>query len=162
MLIATCIFTIFSAWKWGDWKNWKKYHPTMLFIAMSDLLYNYLYYGHLLWEYRPLFIQKNTISTILATFIILPLSGLIFLSNFPGTWKKLFVRIAKFLVVYMSFELVFNLLGIIVHEHGWNLWWSLLWNVVMFSIWALHYKKPLLAYLAGAALIILMNIKFPM
>lgn len=161
MLIATCIFTIFSAWKWGDWKNWQKYHPTMLFIAMSDLLYNYLYYGHWLWSYKSMFIQKNIIPTLLATFIILPLSGLIFLSDFPDTWKGLFERIVKFLVIYISFEYVFKLLGIIVHKHGWNLWWSLLWNTVMFSIWALHYKRPVLAYPAGAVWVIFMNITFP-
>ena len=161
MFIATTILTIFCAWKWGDWKNWQKYYPTMLFITMSDLLYNYLYYGHWLWKYRSMFIQKNTIPTLLATFIILPISGLIFLSNFPGTWKGLFARITKFVIIYMSFELVFDLLGIIIHERGWNLWWSLSWNIVMYSIWALHYKKPLLAYPAGAELIMLMNVKFP-
>jgi len=28
---------LFAAWKWGDWKNWREYYPTILFFIIGDL-----------------------------------------------------------------------------------------------------------------------------
>ena len=38
-LVLNAIFLVMGL-KWGDWKNWRKYHATILFLWFGDLLYN--------------------------------------------------------------------------------------------------------------------------
>jgi len=42
-------------------------------------------------------------------------------------------------------------LGYFTHHNGWNIWFSLIFNYILFSVLYLHYKKPLYAW--GIALI---------
>ena len=34
------------AWRFGDWRNWKNYQSTILYLITSDLLYNFLCYNY--------------------------------------------------------------------------------------------------------------------
>lgn len=36
---------IITCWKWGDWKNWKLYYPTIQFLIIGDLKANFLLYN---------------------------------------------------------------------------------------------------------------------
>jgi hypothetical protein len=161
MLIGITIGTILIAWKWGDWKNWQKYHSTMIYIAMGSLLYGFLYHGHWLWQYKPEFLVTPVIAYMLSTFMILPLTGLLFLTDYPDTVKGQLFRITKFITIYIVFELVFTILGLFAYNYGWNIWWSLAWNCMMFPMFALHHKKPLIAYGASTIMVIIMLILFP-
>lgn len=161
MHISVTIFTIIIALKWGDWKNWQKYHTTMLYIAMCNLLYYFVYYGHWLWQYKPDFLVNHVIADVLSTFIIVPLTGLIFLTDYPDTVKGQLFRNIKFITIYILFEMAYYLHGIFVYNYGWNIWWSLAWNCMMFPLWALHHKKPLTAYCTSIIVIIIMLILFP-
>ena len=38
--------------KWGDWRDWSKYHSTILFLWFGDLLYHFLCYDYIMWEYK--------------------------------------------------------------------------------------------------------------
>lgn len=42
-IILVLVFVII-AWKWGDWKNWKLYYPTILFMILGDFVYIFLTY----------------------------------------------------------------------------------------------------------------------
>ena len=49
----------------------------------------------------------------------------------------------------------------LVYNDGWNTWLSIAWNCIMFPMIALHHKKPLMAYVASIAAVILILIFFP-
>lgn len=155
--VITTVFVVACAIKWGDWKNWKKYHTTMIYIAMSDLLYNFIYYNHWLWQYAP----NHTIADLVYSFVILPLTGLILLTNFPTRFKEQLFRIAKFIVIYYLFEIIFFRYGVISYDYGWNILWSLAWLLMMIPMFVLHHKKPLIAYAASTTVVIIMLILFP-
>jgi hypothetical protein len=153
MHLTVICFTIFSAWKWGDWKNWQKYHTTMLYIAMGNMLFNFFYHSHLLWQYKKSFLVVNHVAAdTLTTFIILPLTALIFLTNYPDEFKQQLFRIIKFITIYFVVEIFYCIYGIIIYKYGWNIWWSLTWDCMMFPMLVLHHKKPLIAY--GASIIV--------
>lgn len=44
------ILYILVCLKWGDWRNWRKYYPTILYVIIWDLIFNLLLiitpYGH--------------------------------------------------------------------------------------------------------------------
>ncbi|MGE5390893.1 MAG: CBO0543 family protein [Deltaproteobacteria bacterium] len=146
-----------AALRWGDWRNWQRYHSTMMFLIMGNLLYNFLYFGHRLWEYNP----NHIITELLINFIVLPSTVLILLTNYPNTLRQKFVKALKYVTVYFLFELAYFYHGLISYHNGWNLWYSLLWLCMMFPILLLHHKKPLQAYAISILVFIVMMIYFP-
>ena len=39
------------SYRFGDWKRWKEFYPTYLFVILGDITYNFLFYEKPLWEY---------------------------------------------------------------------------------------------------------------
>lgn len=161
MHLLFTIATVLIALKWADWKNWQKYHLTMLFVIIGNLLYNYLYHEHYLWVLKSDAFPNSTIVEILYTFVLFPLTVLLFLSNYPNTVKGQIIRNLKFIAIYIIIEWVYLKLGRIVHNYGWNIWWSLAWDCMMFPMWVLHHKKPLVAYGVSALTVVIMLMLFP-
>ena len=52
MHLFLAILFLLVAIRWGDWRNWKRYYPTILFIIGSDLLKNAILHDHRMWEYQ--------------------------------------------------------------------------------------------------------------
>lgn len=161
MHLALVAVTIIVTWKWGDWKNWQKYHPTMLVAAVGNLLYIFLYNGHFLWQFQGVALTNITTVELLFTFIVLPLTVLLYLSNYPDTPKRWIIHTVEYIVTYVALEWIYVKLGWFKHDYGWNMWWSLAWDSLMFPIWALHHNRPLIAYMASFIFVILMLMLFP-
>jgi len=155
------IVAIFATWKLGNWKHWQKYHSTMLFICIGNMLYIIVYSNHYLWRIKPTLLLNFVSLEPLYTFIILPLTVLIFLSKYPITKKDKILYNAKYIIIYFLIEIVFYLYGKIFYYHGWNIWWSLGWDCMMFPMLALHHQKPLNAYMASIIVIMVMLVLFP-
>ena len=51
------------------------------------------------------------------------------------------------IAIYMFIEVVDLVTGIIKYNHGWNIWWSLFHNSIMFPLIILHYKKPITTWI---------------
>lgn len=144
-IIMVCVFVI-SAYRWGEWKNWKKYYPTMLFFGMGDLIYITVFHNKLLWKFPTNFLVSSLDELLLIFAIFFP-TTLLLLSNYP---KKLYNQIAfngLWIALYMLIEIVDLKIGIIEYNNGWNIWWSLLHNTIQFPLVALHHRKPVLAWI---------------
>ncbi len=138
--------------KWGDWRRWKDYYSTILFFIIGDLLYSCLLYNHQLWAYQENILgehilRNDLIISLMIMFVSYPATILIYLGRFPQTiWKKTF-WITLWVILYSTLELLnLKFLDLINHFNGWNIWWSVLFNIVMFSFLRIHYKNPLLAW----------------
>lgn len=147
MHVLLSLIAILFVWFKGVWKDWQQYHTTMLYIVMMDLLYKFLTANHYLWRMKSDFPSNYTFTEILHTFIILPATTLLFLSNYP---KKLIKQIAHnvtYIVIYIGMEWIIGVkMQLIEYQHGWNIGWSILFVCMMFPMLRFHYKKPLLAY----------------
>ncbi len=60
-ILINVIYTI-AALKWGDWRNWKQYHPTILFYCIGDFLYNFILYNKPMWLFRDLILPNHTLA----------------------------------------------------------------------------------------------------
>lgn len=153
VLYAT--FYIAIAIKWGDWKNRKKYYPTILFFMVGDLLYQFLFFKYSMWEYVPIGNDGNwathTHISLLIMLIKYPLTIMVFLGHLPEKIGRYFLYVSTWTFLYFINESIDLKVGGIVHKHGWNIGWSTLFSFVMFNILALHYKYPLLAWMCSAA-----------
>lgn len=147
MHVLTALFSIVAAWRWGDWRNWNKYHSTMLFIALGNLTYNFIAANHLLWRFTPEHFNYYIITELIYTFIVLPASVLLFLSNYPDDVLKKVIYYIKWIFIFIAFEYFFLINDGIVHQNGWNIWWSLIFLFLMFPLIRLHHTKPLWGYL---------------
>ncbi|MDP4128315.1 MAG: CBO0543 family protein [Bacillota bacterium] len=159
-LILAMLFVV-ATWRWGDWRNWQKYHATMLFIIMGSLLYDFLYAGQLLWEIKPDLYWSYKFTVLMHSFISLPLTTLVFLTNFPKEFNKQLLRILMFIGIYGCLELIMFKLGGIQYHHGWNFWWSIAWDCMMFPVLALHFKKPIISYFVSLVVFVTMVTLFP-
>jgi hypothetical protein len=75
---------IFSAWRWSDWKNWRKYYPTMLFMTTVSLLENIITANHKLWMMvNSPFATSSLANGLFVTFMSFPAVLLLFLSHYP-------------------------------------------------------------------------------
>lgn len=132
----------------------------MLLFALGNLLYNCVYHDHLLWKFNPDVLNYKIIE-IIYTFIVFPLTALIFLSHFPDNLKERILRILKYAGIYFIIEYLMSLVGWIEYYDGWSTWWSLGWDLMMFSVLATHYLKPVVAIFLCILVGLVMNLLFP-
>lgn len=151
---------IFAAWRWGDWRQWEKYHSTILYMIAADLLYRVLTYQHVLWEYQPAFFPRSTFVQIFIACTVYPSTVILYLSCMP---IRLVYQIRHFLswvAVYSVAEWIAYTLGLLTYHHGWNFYWSVFFNFIMFSMVWLHHKKPLVAYFISAIIAVTLLLTF--
>jgi hypothetical protein len=160
-IIAAFLF-IFAVWRWGDWRNWQKYHATMLYMITFSLLGDFLTYNYSLWIFSDFFLPTHSLNSIVVTFICFPATVLIYLSRFPfqATVLKKVLYISAWVFLYVAIEYFFIVIDLFHYDNGWHLGWSVLIDVVLFPMLLLHYRKPIVAYLLGIPFIIFLVMVF--
>lgn len=148
-------------WKWGDWRNWKKYYSTILFFVLGDFIYLYLLSDYFpMWRYQPADSDgkiglTNTHISLSIMVIKYPATILIYLSRFPDqNKKKQLLYFIFWVLLYSVNELIDLKFHLIKYYNGWNFWWSVLFNMVMFYILWIHFRKPLFAWLLSIGFIL--------
>ncbi|MEK8128219.1 CBO0543 family protein [Paenibacillus filicis] len=148
MHLFLAVLSIFATWKWGDWKHWKQYQPTMLYITAGGMLYEFITHDRNLWLFHPDLVCNQKMTVILYAVLTMPLNVLIFLSTLPrrGRWRTV-LHVLYWVAIYSCSEWLLQYLGKIEYSHGWSFWHSVLFDLMMFPMLILHHKKPLAAYL---------------
>ncbi len=148
-LIFAVILLIFAL-IYADWKNWRKYYPTIIFAICIDFFISILLYEHSLWYFHKAFLAPNhTIADFFIAFTNFPLIVLIFLSRYPYKTQliKQLAYIFFWSILFIVIETLFSFLKLLSYHNGWNFWWSLVvWFFIFIGI-ITHHKKPLLAWL---------------
>ncbi|WP_409348186.1 CBO0543 family protein [Paenibacillus gyeongsangnamensis] len=157
---------VLAAWRWGDWRNWRKYYSTILYLIVVDLLYNFLTYNYPLWKFNPVSFDKyiysnHTLITLGIDFVNFPAIVLMYLGNFPkGKVKRLFYVLAWVsLNSIIEFASLITIKGI-SHYNGWSLWWSLVLNLIFYFMLWVHYLRPLLAWGISIGLLVIFILYF--
>lgn len=161
------VIWLFMLWKWGDWRSWQKYYPTILFFFIGDFIYLYLLSDHYpMWRYIPsegdseLGVTNSHISLSIMA-IKYPATALIYLSKFPEhNIIKQILFIGFWVLLYTVNELIDVSFNLIKYYNGWNLIWSIIFNTVMFICLYIHYRKPLIAWFIAFAFILYLWITF--
>jgi len=131
----------------------------MLFFIAGNFSYALLTYNYPLWEFEsPLL--KTTGSDFLIALIDFPATVLIFLPRYPEGRVRQVLYILLWVLIYTLIEIVSYALGFISYHNGWNIWWSVLFNLILFPLLRLHHEKPPLAWLASIVLALLFFTSF--
>ncbi|MED4229603.1 CBO0543 family protein [Neobacillus cucumis] len=130
-IIVRMLLWILAGWRWGDWRNWKKYQSTFLFIILLDLLYNFLTYNYPLWAYDPTdIIPNHTFNNLLVMFLSYPSIVFIYLGRYPTEWVKQVAWIIFWVTLLSIVELVNYMMGLMSYHNGWNFGWSVIFHLV--------------------------------
>jgi hypothetical protein len=156
MYIFINAFYLAAGLIWGDWRNWQKYYPTILFFILGDFLYNFLLYNKSMWIFHDLILPNHTTITILAMTISYTATVLIYLGRFPSSWKNRFLWFLLWSGIFLVAEYVNSKLGFITYHNGWNIWWSVLFTGIIFLILPIHHKRPLIAWLLSIVIIFML------
>lgn len=154
MHLTILLLVILSAWRWAEWKHWRKYLPSMQFIVIGALLYEYITKDQRMWIFQPDIPNNQTFTTLMHKFLTMPLTVLIYLSRFPKTVWRQCCHMAAWIGMYIIVETVMMLTGRIYYENGWNLWHSFLFNLMMFPMLRLHDSRPVAAYLLSIPIVL--------
>ncbi|WP_371375119.1 CBO0543 family protein [Sporomusa aerivorans] len=148
--VCMVLFFLLAIVKWGDWKNWRLFYPTVLFVMVVNLAASFLTYHHILWNYNPDFIVKTqTAVELVNSFVMLPATTFVYLSQFQriGTRLYQYGYIALWVVFYSCLEFIDHfLVGGISYKNGWSWATSAMFDIAMFSIIRIHYLNPLAAW----------------
>ncbi|WHY87262.1 CBO0543 family protein [Neobacillus novalis] len=151
--------------KWGNWRKWRGYYPTILFFIIGDLLKNFLFYNYRFWMYKETILAENILRnhafiSIMIMFVVYPSTIMIYLGHFPQGKVKAAFWIFFWVFLFSSVEYInLHYLNLIEHHHGWSMYWSFFFNIVMFSVLRIHYKHPLLAWgLSAVWILFLWNV----
>ncbi|WP_307300361.1 CBO0543 family protein [Neobacillus driksii] len=149
----------------GVWRRLNEFYSTLLFWIIGDLLYASLLHDFRVWEFRPVWIDHFILPThtIIATaiaFINYPSVIVVFLGRFPKSNIKKLCWVILWAMIFQAIEIIAYLNDSIVHNHGWTLTWSFIFNLMTFSLLAIHRWKPWVAWLLSILNIILLWIIF--
>jgi hypothetical protein len=159
--IILSISWIIVSLKYGD-RDWKKYYPSMLFAALGNALYEILCYKYQLWRMEPNGVGYSMIPMLLLILIGMPLSTWVYLSKYPSK-SSIYIKgiyLSFFIFVFIVLEYISVKMGAISYHHGWSLWWSFLFVVVMFIVLRLHFTKPILAIIISIPFAIILCMVF--
>lgn len=160
MYIFINLLYLAAGYKWGDWRNWRKYYPTILFLFIGDLLYNFLLYTRSMWVFHDLILPNHTTITLLSMIVSYSATVLIYVGRFPEGWRKRSLWFLLWFGIYMLAEFVNSKLRFITYHNGWNLWCSALFTCIIFLIFPIHQKRPLAAWLLSIIIILMLLIIF--
>ena len=156
--IIVMVLSAAACWKWGEWKRWREFYSTILFVIIGDLVYNLFFFNYPLWEYKNLI--NHLISDLLIVLIVFPSVSILFFTYWPAVrWKK-----AAYILAWSAgltlLEYLSKTLGFISHSNGWNMFWSFGVYIGAFMLMRLHYKHPLAVWPIAFVLAVLTAIIF--
>ncbi|WP_368666326.1 CBO0543 family protein [Ammoniphilus sp. CFH 90114] len=147
MHVLTAVLFIGFVWRWGDIRNWTIYYSTLLYVAICNLLYNFLCHHYPLWRWVPDWLSNHSLTDLLYIFIIVPAISFLYLSRYPNQspFKTKLLYFFLWVAAFTLIECVWVWFGKIKYYHGWKVSWSFVFYNIMFILIRVHLKKPLLA-----------------
>ena len=145
-LVFLAVVSIIICYKLGDWRNWREYYSTILFFILSNAVCILLTYNHSLWLYNSE-ILNHTFSDLFICITIYPSVVMLFIPRFPKKIMRIITHISFYVLIFTIAELIGIKFGYFNHYNGWNIWFTIIFNYILFLILYLHYRKPLYAWI---------------
>lgn len=153
LIIVLAVYIVFAK-IFVDWKRWKEYYPSIQYFIICNLLYNFIFYEHTLWKYNAVTVDwlNHTFIELAFSFFIVPIVIMIYLRYYPKGKKQL-LYLAIWIIYFTFIEYLFEKKGLFIYENGWNIYWSFLFNTILFTVIRIHYQNYLLAFIISIPII---------
>lgn len=128
-----------------SYRAWKRYYPTVLYFSGFSLLYPLICNGYLMWDYPSRLWLDDKIVHLINASILFPCTALVYLTHMPRKRTQKALYYVGWVLLYSLMEWMWRNNGEIAYGHGWGLTYSILFDVIMFFMFALHDKRPEIA-----------------
>ncbi|MFC0523824.1 CBO0543 family protein [Pontibacillus salicampi] len=138
-------------------------YTTVQYYILLNLVYNFLYYDYVLWSYKgkSLSFLNHTFIELAFTFIVMPIAITIFIGYFPNHLFPAVMYVLAWSVCFTALEWVSSLWDMFVYDHGWSLFHSFWFNLLMFTMLIVHFKRPFIAIILSVPLALVLIWLFP-
>ncbi|MGF2615890.1 hypothetical protein FZC84_07390 [Rossellomorea vietnamensis] len=151
---------ILAGIKFGEWSEFEKYYPTLLYLIIGDLLAQFLLYEHSLWMFHPIdpigkfFHLNHTFIALLKMAVHYTVTIAIFIGRLPKGLGGQVFSVLMWTAIYGVNEFITNFFGGLTYHRGWHFGWDIAFNLIMFTMLIIHYKRPLAAWILTGPIII--------
>lgn len=133
-----------ACYRWGDWRRWRDFYSTILYVIIGDLAYQFVFCDYRLWSYTGFL--GHTYTALLIMFLVFPQAVILYLTHFPAGLIKRIFYISTWAAVNTMIEEIACVTNGLRYEHGWNLFASFVLFFVAFGLIRIHHEKPLLVW----------------
>ena len=148
MILVLVGLFIIICYRWGGWRNWQLYYPTILFLIAGDFISCFVSSSKPLWKYQETLVS-GAITQLLVALLVYPCTVLIFFYFYKYRRR----HTALYLLLWVSIYSLLEYLGVKFHYfsyyNGWNFSYSVILDVIIFSLLIIHQKWPLAALLGS-------------
>ncbi|CAM4021498.1 CBO0543 family protein [Mesobacillus thioparans] len=156
-LIGTVSVYLILGYFLVDWKRWRDFYPTIQFYIICNLMYNFIFFNHTLWAYKPRTPWLNhTYIDLVFSLIIIPIIIMIYLDHIPAIFPRKILYGAGWVILFTSIEYFFQKKDLFIYQNGWGIITSAIFNMIMFTVLGVHYKRPLAGLLLAIPIIIIL------
>lgn len=156
LAVAVTVYVIFGYYL-VDWKRWKDFYSTIQFYIICNLLYNFIFFNHTLWAYKPKSPWLNhTIIDLIFSLVIIPIIIMIFLQYLPNVFRMRVLYISAWVTFFTIVEYLFQRFGLFIYENTWGIIYSAIFNVIMFTVLGIHFRRPLTAILLSIPIVVIL------
>jgi hypothetical protein len=131
----------------SDWRRWRDYQATILFIIAADFLVSLITYKHTLWDLSSE-LGGHVVNDFLLAVLFFPPSILLYFTYFPerkGIFQKSFY-LMFWVLLFTCIEVIEYFLDNIKYDNNWGFLASLTFNIALFIALTVHQKWPFFAY----------------
>ncbi|OIJ18746.1 hypothetical protein BKP45_15795 [Anaerobacillus alkalidiazotrophicus] len=153
------LLVLFINIKKRSWRQLPKYYKSLAYVSFFNCFYYYICKRYLLWEFTAHGFQWRILRAV-HIFIVAPLITLGCLSNFPSSINKQIIHIFKWTIGSTLVEYIAVKNKILIFKHGWNILWSSLIYLQMYTFSYYHTKNPLQTWICSIFFVVSFIIKF--
>ncbi len=141
-------------------KNLDQHYISVLYVGFFNLFYYYTCKHFILWDYKSNYMNIRW-ARGLHLFVIMPLITLLFLSRVPNSSFKKVLHTMKWVTTSVIVEW-FGLkkFNAIYFLHGWNIRWSALMYILMYSFSLLILNSPTLVGILSVCSVVILIVIF--
>ena len=165
ILILLLVYALFGL-KYGNWKDFYSYYPTLLFFIIGDLISQFLLYDYPMWQFKTVtpfgdsIHLNHTIISLCKMVVQYTATIAIFIGRLPSTgWGKT-GWVFLWTGIYGLTEGISHALGIMTYHNGWHYGWDILFNLMMFTVLIVHHKNPLIGWIISFPIIVFLFLYF--
>jgi hypothetical protein len=149
--------------KSGCWRHWNQYYSTTLYVVLGNMIYNIISYQKPLWNLGNIVGQYFLLELFVMT-LLYSSTVILYLTYYPIQGYKQIAYILCWVGLYVIVELFSLKWCGFTYLNGWNILYTIGFDITMFALIRLHYKKPILAWVSSAviALVFIWWFKIPL
>jgi hypothetical protein len=157
LILVVVIVYLIIGYFYVNWKRWREFYPTVQFYIICNLLYNFIFFNHTLWAYKPKSPWLNhTIIDLTFSFMIMPIVIMMYLQYFPANTKRRVVYLSAWVAFFTIIEFIFQKKEFFIYDNDWGVYNSVYFNIIMFSILIIHYKRPIVSILIAIPIVVIL------